>query len=110
MRAVRAVEPADAQPQLGVFAHRRPGEQAVILDDQPGVRARARHRLPFHQHPPGCRQQQPGEQGEQGALAAARRPQHGPGFAAPHLPVITGEDGRGVRVAEGQVWMEIMIE
>ena len=82
MRSIGTVEVAHAQAQFHILPHGSPGQQAVILDDQAGLRARAGQRRAVDAHLTGLHQTQSGQEVEQRAFPAARGAQHGPGFAA----------------------------
>ncbi len=103
MLTIRPVKAANIQPQGGIIPDRGPGEQAVILQNQAGLRAGPADRLLVDQEVAAAGLAQPGDEVEQGAFAAAARPDDGPHLAPPDLPGEILKDNRPARVDEGHV-------
>lgn len=104
MGTVGAVELAHPDAKGGVLAYVSPGQEAVILDDQPGMRARPGERLAAYQDGSGQGLTQTGEQIEQGGFSAAGGADHRPGITGLRLPGEILEEGRSRAVAKGNLF------
>jgi hypothetical protein len=66
-----------AQAEADVLAHGQPGEEGVTLEDHAAVRARSADHHVVHQHLAGGGEVEPGDDPQQGGLAAAGRAEDG---------------------------------
>jgi hypothetical protein len=68
--SVRSIEIADLKPQLHVLPDGRPGEEAIILEDEAGARTRARERQAIDLDGTGGRMEQTCQEIQESGLPA----------------------------------------
>ncbi len=79
--------------ELDVPERGPPGEQCILLEDDPAVETRARDRSPIDQDASTAGSAQSAEQVEQGGLTAAARPDQNEEFSTADVQVHVGERG-----------------
>ena len=93
MLAVGAVEAADFKTERGIVRHRGPGQETVVLENEPGLGTRPRQGAAVDVDSAPFGPEEAGQQVEQAGFAAARGPDNGHGLTARHLQAEVFEEG-----------------